>query len=71
MADKVQPGAAGSDADAESGSVGDDNRGRALVALEIMRRRGLIDPATYEARKREIEQSTPSARPAAPAGSAG
>jgi hypothetical protein len=55
MADKVQPGAAGGDADAESGSVGDDNRGRALVALEIMRRRGLIDPATYEARKREIE----------------
>jgi hypothetical protein len=55
MAEKAQPGAAGGDADAESGSVGDDNRGRALLALEIMRRRGLIDPATYEARKREIE----------------
>ena len=56
MAEKKQPGAAGGDADAESGTVGDDNRGRALVALEIMRRRGLIDPATYEARKREIEE---------------
>ena len=55
MADRAQPGAAGSDADAESGSVGDDNRGRALVALEIMRRRGLIDLATYEARRKEIE----------------
>ena len=55
MADRTQPGAAGSDADAESGSVGDDNRGRALVALEVMRRRGLIDPATYEARRKEIE----------------
>jgi hypothetical protein len=57
MAEKAQPGAAGGDADAESGTVGDDNRGRALVALEIMRRRGLIDEATYEARKREIEES--------------
>jgi hypothetical protein len=55
MADRAQPGAAGGDADAESGSVGDDNRGRALVALEVMRRRGLIDPATYEARRKEIE----------------
>lgn len=55
MAEKARPGAAGGDTDAESGSVGDDNRGRALVALEVMRRRGLIDPATYEARRKEIE----------------
>jgi len=56
MAEKARPGAAGGDTDAESGSVGEDNRGRALVALEIMRRRGLIDQATYETRKREIEE---------------
>jgi hypothetical protein len=55
MADRKRPAAATGDADAESGSVGDDNRGRALVALEVMRRRGLIDEATYQTRRREIE----------------
>jgi hypothetical protein len=57
MAERKQPGAAGSDADAESGTAGGDDRHQALAALEVMRRRGLIDEAAYEARKREIEGS--------------
>ncbi|WP_395680768.1 hypothetical protein [Inquilinus sp.] len=55
MADRKRPAAATGDADAESGTAGGDDRREALAALEVMRRRGLIDEATYLARKREIE----------------
>lgn len=55
MADRKGPAAAAGDTDAESGTAGGDDRREALAALEVMRRRGLIDEATYLARKREIE----------------
>ena len=53
--DGRRPGAAAGDADAESGQACGDDRRQALAALEIMRRRGLIDDATYQARRQEIE----------------
>ncbi|MGK9236585.1 hypothetical protein KXS07_32495 [Inquilinus limosus] len=52
---RAQPAAASGAADAESGSAGGDDRRQALAALEVMRRRGLIDQATYATRRREIE----------------
>jgi hypothetical protein len=49
-----RPGAASTEADAESGQPGDSRR-RALYALEVMHKRGLIGQADYEARKKAIE----------------
>ena len=53
--DRKGPSATTSATDEESGTAGGDDRRQALAALEIMRRRGLIDEATYLARKQEIE----------------
>ena len=49
----TRPAAASGFADTESGNEG-DNREAELRALEVMHRRGLIDEATYRARRAEI-----------------
>ena len=53
-APRQRPGAASTEADAESGQLGAGRR-QALYALEVMRKRGLIGQADYEARKKAIE----------------
>lgn len=53
----ARPGAAAMATDDESGNEGADAAGdaaRSLRALEVMRDRGLIGPAEFEARRRAI-----------------
>ncbi len=54
----ARPAAASGHADTESGNEG-DNREAELRALDVMRQRGLIDEATYQARRAEIEGTGP------------
>ena len=56
-----RPGAATASTDDESGNEGIDaalDARRSLRALEVLRDRGLIDPAEFERRRRAIEGST-------------
>jgi hypothetical protein len=48
------PAAAPATADAESGTDASDDLRRSLRALDVMRGRGLIDEAEYEARRRDL-----------------
>lgn len=48
------PAAAGADTDQESGTTGTDDTRQALFALDVMRQRGLIDEATYQARRTRL-----------------
>lgn len=53
-----RPGAATAGTDDESGNEGADaalDAKRSLRALEVLRDRGLIDPAEFERRRRAIE----------------
>jgi hypothetical protein len=67
MADRQQktpPAAAAADTDAESGSAEDSLR-RALFALDAMRTRGLIDEATWTARRQALLAEAAGESPAA------
>ena len=54
----ARPAAASGFADTESGNEG-DNREAELRALDVMRRRGLIDEGTYQSRRAEILGTDP------------
>ncbi|MGP1398040.1 MAG: hypothetical protein ACTS3R_21235 [Inquilinaceae bacterium] len=53
------PSAAEAGTDAESGTVGGDDRDQALFALDAMLGRGLIDQATYDRRRAAILANDP------------
>lgn len=57
------PSAAEAGTDAESGTVGGDDRGQALFALDAMLSRGLIDQATYDRRRAAILANDPDPPP--------
>lgn len=57
------PSVAEAGTDAESGTVGGDDRGQALFALDAMLSRRLIDRATYDRRRAAILANAPASSP--------